>query len=106
MLHLEDGTKVYFKHITPNEWQEYAREQHPETWLENETGASFNRVQGLTMCTVEHPGFVNNVGFAACSKEDNFDRRIGRKVALTEALKVYDRTFRKEIWQKYLEKTA
>jgi len=105
MLHFGNGTKVYFKHVTPDKWQEYARKEHPEQWLESETGAPFERVQGLTMCTVEHPK-LSNVGFAACSKDDNFDRKVGRKVALTEALKVYDKTFRTKIWEEYLERSS
>jgi hypothetical protein len=106
MLYLENGTKVYFRHIPPQDWQEYARKEHPEQWLENETGAPFDRVQGLTMCTVECPERINNVGFAACSKDDNFDRKVGRKVALAEALKVYDKAFRTKIWEKYLGKLS
>ncbi len=103
MLFLEDGTKVYFKHIPPHDWQEYVHKQHPEVWLEGETGATIDMVHGLTMCTIENPDFVSNVGFAACSKSDNYVRSVGRKVSLTEALKVYCREFRAKVWERYLD---
>jgi hypothetical protein len=45
------------------------------------------------------------IGTATCSRGDNFDRAIGRKVALAKALKGFDRETRKAFWQAYFEKT-
>lgn len=41
---------------------------------------------GVTKVTLEFDG-VRAVGFAACSNEDNFNRRIGYQIALGRALK-------------------
>ena len=40
-------------------------------------------------------------GYAVCSKDDNFCRATGRKIALTRALQNYPREFRREVWQAY-----
>ena len=43
-------------------------------------------------------------GRASCSKDDQFNRRTGRRLALTRALKGLPRDFRKEVWSALLEK--
>lgn len=40
-------------------------------------------------------------GEAECHPLDNFDRRIGRRLALTRAIEELPRETRKEIWQEY-----
>ena len=42
-----------------------------------------------------------SIGSAVCSKDDNFCRATGRKIALTRALQNYPREFRREVWQAY-----
>lgn len=41
-------------------------------------------------------------GMTVCSEEDQFDRVVGRKVALTRALKGLPKEHRKIIWDAYL----
>lgn len=41
------------------------------------------------------------VGRGYCSSKDNFNRSVGRKVALTKALQSFDKTYRAEVWNKY-----
>lgn len=44
------------------------------------------------------------VGTASCSKKDFPQKKVGRKVALSRALKTFDRETRKNIWEDYLKK--
>ncbi len=41
-------------------------------------------------------------GWAICSERDRFTRKIGRKVALTRAIKDMPRDFRSQVWAAYL----
>lgn len=44
-------------------------------------------------------------GHAQCAKTDNFDRSVGRKVALGHALIYFNRDVRKVFWEKYFSIT-
>ena len=44
-------------------------------------------------------------GFANCHPKDNFQKKIGRKIALTRTIFDFDEKFRKNIWENYLKKT-
>lgn len=43
-------------------------------------------------------------GFAMCSKDDQFVKAVGRKLALADALTAFDRPFRKMVWNAYWDK--
>ncbi len=57
-------------------------------------------------CVPPLDGTVNiAVGSSICSKTDNFNKRTGRKIALSRAIKSADlpKNFRKEIWDAYFK---
>ena len=61
---------------------------------------------GLTQCFIEAKSpsgewVRHSSGIATCVKEDNYDRRIGRKLSLARALSAYDRDFRSDVWEAY-----
>lgn len=56
----------------------------------------------LTLCTVIFDeGEHEFIGTAVCSKEDQFNREIGRKVSLSRALKQIPRSQRKPFWEAF-----
>jgi len=56
-----------------------------------------------TVCTVEGPeGAV--IGISICHPEDNFDRSVGRKRALTRALAPFEKEFRTAVWSEYFRR--
>ena len=42
-----------------------------------------------------------SVGLAVCNPRDNFSKVMGRKIALTDAIKPLDRLTRRAIWNQY-----
>jgi hypothetical protein len=74
-------------------------------------GISYRLIRGRTRLTVDIPlgclgGWVR-WGWAECSISDPFVKAVGRKVALTRALKDYPRlprSTRKAIWEAYLKR--
>jgi hypothetical protein len=69
-------------------------------------------VRGSTVCVIERPtkdGKYESLGrgFASC-KNDQFNKAIGRKIALTRALQspmINGKQFRTKVWNKYFEMT-
>lgn len=58
----------------------------------------------MTQCFVYcGPGMLY-MGAAFCSPHDNFDRRIGRKLAFTRAIADFPREQRRELWREFLQK--
>ena len=108
MLNFDHGeykVRVKFKHIPPHKWEEYSN-KHVSDWFEVETGARPDMAHGMTSCTVEilrDNGGDVCMGFSACSKGDQYNRKKGRKIALARALCCYDKPFRTLVWDKYLE---
>lgn len=49
---------------------------------------------------------IVSIGHAMCVPEDNFSRRVGRKLALTRALENFDRPMRRAVWNSYLSTGA
>lgn len=64
------------------------------------------KIKAATTCTLTIDG-VTHTGIAACSIKDNFNREVGRKIALANALKMHRREkelsyiFRCAIWDRY-----
>lgn len=93
MFELNDGMRVGFRHYTKPFWNyETNKEQN-----------------GYTLCYISGIDEDNEVidyalGMAHCSINDQFNRAIGRKVALADALKEFDDVeFRRYVWEKYFE---
>ena len=61
--------------------------------------------RGVVHCDIIDPqtGGTLLYGGAACSWQDRFTRKIGRKVALTRAIKDMPRDFRSQVWAAYLQ---
>ena len=60
-----------------------------------------NRHHAITYCLVQNgDGSLRN-GMALCSVYDKFNRAIGRKLAMTRALKNLDKPTRTAVWDKY-----
>ena len=59
-----------------------------------------------TDCRIHNDDYsIDVVGHALCHPNDNFDRRVGRKIALTHVLQLFteDRDVRKMFWKEYLK---
>jgi len=56
---------------------------------------------GETLCFVYLGGGEPYVGWAHCSKQDQFCKETGRKVALARAVKPLDKATRKRVWEAY-----
>jgi hypothetical protein len=54
-----------------------------------------------TECKVFSNNMLIGFGITYCSKNDNFNRKIGRKISLTRAISKLDKSTRKEIWDNY-----
>lgn len=77
-------------------------------WFKHERKPLIN--YGLTpvLCTEcaicgEDPDKPLALGRAICAKGDNFCKNTGRKIALSRAIKDYDKPTRKKIWDAYFE---
>ena len=58
---------------------------------------------GIVHCNIGcDDGPLSLYGYAVCSRRDRFNRKIGRKVALTRAIKDKPRDFRSQVWAAYL----
>lgn len=79
-----DEYKVTFRH----------RQYHPSVWC-----------HGVTECFMYKNTTDKRVGWgiAICSRQDNFNKSIGRKIALARALKSFDKETRTRFWSKYHE---
>ena len=66
--------------------------RHGDVYFEYKNG--FFTIAHLTLKTGE-----TVLGSAVCAKEDRFQRRVGRKVALTRAMKALPREVRREVWE-------
>lgn len=66
----------------------------------NFDNALFNRVVD---CEIYEDGELVALGTAQCSKQDQFVKAVGRKIALTRALKdgMFNKEYRTLIWNKY-----
>lgn len=68
-------------------------------------------VRGSTICLLEkkHNDEFEKIGWgeAICYPKDQFNKAIGRKVALTKALNGFfsDKEFRTRVWNKYFNMT-
>jgi len=62
-----------------------------------------NEAQAHTLAQVISPsdGMVLAEGRAFCSVSDNFDKKVGRELALTRALQGVKREQRKQVWEQY-----
>ncbi len=64
------------------------------------------RIKSVTTCriVVKVNGTIQlwSSGYAYCSVKDVFSKETGRKVALTRALKEFDKEFRTRAWKAYL----
>ena len=56
---------------------------------------------GFTICKLYLNGKYMGFGWASCSDKDQFNKNTGRKVALSRALRSFDREFRKKVWRAY-----
>ncbi len=97
MLHFHNEGKeihISFYHVCDENDVQCLTEYH--------LGESQPNIKAITCCFLEVGKTVTD-GWAACSIEDNFDRKIGRKLSLTRALQGYDKKFRTLVWEKYFE---
>jgi hypothetical protein len=64
-----------------------------------------HKIKALTSCyIVDNSGIIcGALGFAYCSVADNFQKSIGRKIALSRAVQPFTRAERKEIWDQYFD---
>lgn len=69
------GHRIYFRHNIPN----------------------------TTECHIEHEAGGDVVGLAMCSKQDNYSKSTGRKVALARAMKIagWEKSVRVKVWNAY-----
>lgn len=74
-----------------------------EVYFEHYTADEGENFKGVTACTVDGAGFYGN-GTAFCSKSDNYDRVIGRKVAFADAIKGLSKLERSMLWEEYKKK--
>jgi len=54
-------------------------------------------------CEIEESGILVGIGFAYCSKKDQFNKAKGRKVALRKALERFSKEDRTLIWEEYFK---
>ena len=95
MLKFEDGTQVYFKHYPTDEGTIITASNHK---------VFYTLYSGRTECFIEKDGDILAQGEAFCGLGDHFDKSVGRKIALTRALKEMDiKEFSTIVWNKYIE---
>jgi hypothetical protein len=104
MIYVSDTTRIRFRHaITNTDKEIFAMAPVPNM-------KDFGFVKGFTECFIETEMENGSwciwfEGHAICSWEDNFDRAIGRKVALARALKhIEEKSLRKDFWEAYFRK--
>ena len=97
--------EVRFKHVLPSRWDEYV--DSIKYWFKQEE-IDPDKVHGMTLCTISYRGEMDGlkidkylIGFSACSKRDQFNRKVGRKVALQRTLQPLDKKIRTEVWKEY-----
>ena len=88
----EDEYEVTFKHFIPDEKdrETYTKEAFMETFG--------------TSCEIASTGsglYLYGYGSSDLHPNDNFDRKIGRKIALTRALKDFPAGVRVKFWEAY-----
>lgn len=91
----DKNVEVMFWHVTPEKWDEYGDGEEPKAYAPQE---ALDGAHGITECAIVvsnngNPEVVK-MGCALCSVQDNFDRKIGRKISLTRALESFDKDFR------------
>ncbi len=67
-------------------------------------GETMDDGRRATYCFITKDGTPFATGIALCSKNDNFNKRVGRKIALKRAAKeLYpdDRDARRKLWDAY-----
>ena len=62
------------------------------------------QAKAITFCYITNGDGIMKIGHAYCSQSDNFDRKVGRKIALTRAVRGLDKGLRTQIWNTYLGK--
>jgi len=73
----------------------FAHSQYPSgTWC-----------KGVTTCEIFNAFDESGVGYGLtyCSRSDQFNKATGRKVALTRALKAFDKETRTRFWKAYFK---
>jgi len=63
------------------------------------------RSRAQTDCYIFKDDVIEEVGITFCSLSDNFSRAVGRKIALTRAVKNLPKDLRTKIWHEYFSKT-
>lgn len=71
-------------------------------------GKFTNEGDAGTYCLIKHDGVVVAQGRSIVHKDDKykFNRDIGRKISLTNAVKSFSKVDRKTIWDAYLNRKA
>ena len=64
---------------------------------------NFDLFRGYTHCFISKDDKAEFMGVAWCSTQDQFNKATGRKVALTRALKPFDKETRTRFWNAYWE---
>lgn len=66
---------------------------------------SYNREKRETYCFIfdENGETMVSPGLAKCSAKDQFNKNIGRKIALTNAINPYDKSVRQQFWEGYFQ---
>ena len=65
---------------------------------------SYERENGKTHCFVFHKNDEQKAhGVAKCSSKDQFSKNVGRKIALTNAIKPFRKEARQQFWNAYFQ---
>lgn len=71
-----------------------------------EDGKIINKKPVYTACfIIAEDRAITGYGISWCNPSDIFSKFVGRKLALTRAVKELDKDFRKTIWDKYFSIT-
>ena len=72
-------------------------------WKHKPVDPVLDKVSHITECIIKtEDNEPMNIDLALCSIKDNFCRAIGRKISLARAMRYFDKSIRKEIWEAYL----
>ena len=71
-------------------------------WKHNVQSDDINPVT-MTECHIKLNGIITSSGYSMLSKKDQYNRRIGRKVSLTRALRVFPKNTRRLFWEAYIQ---
>ena len=63
-----------------------------------------NKLTGITYCYLSDEIRLITVAVASCYYKDQFNKKLGRKAALTKALAVLAKDERATIWKDYINK--